>query len=246
MGTTSKLFVMILKSNSIFLILFFLVTARASDFSRVDADVALFDATVAAKVEEFKKNPVDVHSIDWVRLKLAHMVDVDQYGRNYRATPYDRKYSREESKYFDEKFSGRAFRIDRLNTADLKWLLRVYDWFKISVFGAKADKDAWLIVQHADADLAFQKKILAVLEKLYVVGETSSENYAYLFDRVANSAGDSTQRRLQRYGTQGRCIGPGEWEAYPSEDPTNLEKRRAEMKLLSMSEYKKLFKDICK
>jgi len=125
---------------------------------------------------------------------------------------------------------------DRANTDWLKADLAAHGWPKISAYGAEADHDAWLLVQHADHDVAFQKSVLAILEALLPAKETVPQSYAYLYDRVAVA-----ENRPQRYGTQGRCTGPGQWEPWPSEDQDNLDKRRAEVGLNSEAEYKAFF-----
>ncbi|MNL37149.1 hypothetical protein D3C87_1592760 [compost metagenome] len=137
-------------------------------------------------------------------------------------------------------------KIDFENTEDLKPLLQIYSWFTISEFGRKTDINAWLLVQHADHDPDFQKSVLPTLEKLYPLKETRADNYAYLFDRVAASWNDPSKRKLQRYGTQGMCVGPGTWAPLPVEDEVNLDKRRASVGLGPEADYIAIFKDKCK
>ncbi len=217
----------------------------AADFPRVDVDLKIYDDTVEAKNVDFDKNPANSQDKSWVKLKLSHRVDVDQYMRNYASTPFQHSYSSEETKYFQQQFGIRWVLIDSANTKDLKDLLQIYSWFNVSAFGAQADRDAWLLVQHADLDLPFQRQVLTVLETLYPSGETSPSNYAYLSDRVASSFNDPSQRKPQRYGTQGSCTGPGTWEPLPVEDPTNLDVRRKSVGLEPEVDYIKRFKDIC-
>lgn len=66
------------------------------------------------------------------------------------------------------------------------------------------------------------------------------------FDRVASSFNDLTKRVSQRYGTQGNCVGPGLWEPLPIDDERNVDKRRKEVGLPTLVEYKQNFKEICK
>jgi hypothetical protein len=47
--------------------------------------------------------------------------------------------------------------------------------------------------------------------------------------------------RLQVYGTQGGCHGPGDWRQKPVADPDGLEARRAEVGLPPSAEYRTLF-----
>lgn len=208
---------------------------------RVDADLASYDRKVAEMQKELERFPADPKDKEWVRRKIAHMVQVDQFMRNYIQVPHQRNYSQAEREYFSREFHERWSRVDGPNTADLKKLLEIYPWFTVSEFGRETAGNAWLLVQHADHDLAFQKVVLEKLERLYPVGEASPSNYAYLYDRVAVNG-----KSPQRYGTQGRCTGPGTWEPLPPiEKPRELEARRKAMGLEPMNEHKKRFKDIC-
>lgn len=122
-------------------------------------------------------------------------------------------------------------KISKENIKYLKQILNKYDWVTISEFDKEADHNAWLLVQHADNDIEFQKRILTKLEKFYLLKKTSSANYAYLYDRVAIN-----EDKLQRYGTQGNIIN-GKWAAYPIEDQDNLDLRRKSVELSSFQEY---------
>lgn len=217
----------------------------ASDFPKVDEDLALYDRTVLEMTSKFKQTPSDPQDKAWVQSKLKFMFDVDQYMRSQWQIPFKHEYTKAEADYFNEQFGPRSESVDLADKSDLKELLKIYDWFRISTFGKVADGQAWIIVQHADLDPDFQKEVLKILEPLYPIGETSPENYAYLYDRVAASWNDTSKRILQRYGTQGSCTGPGTWAPIPMEDPDHVDERRASMGMFSMAEYLKLFKDIC-
>ena len=81
---------------------------------------------------------------------------------------------------------------------------------------------------------------LATLEELVPVGSTSLKNFAYLYDRVAVA-----EERPQRFGTQGRCVGPGAWEPFPLEDPGSVDGLRASVGLSPLDEYVAYFVDVC-
>jgi len=219
----------------------------ADAFPKVDADLAEYDSTVQEMKNEFAKVPGDSSNKDWVKKKLQHIVDIDQYMRNLSMSlPHDHQYTKAEQDYFFKEFLPRWQQLDGRNTADLKTLLDICSWFTISEWGRAADGNAWLLVQHADEDPEFQKAILAKLESLYPSRETRPDHYAYLYDRVAISAHDPTKRTLQRYGTQGRCVEPGKWEPFPIEDEANVDLRRAEVGLPPLAKYIAGFKDICR
>lgn len=217
----------------------------ATQFDRVDNDLKSYDAKVSEMRLEFEKLKIDENDKEWVKSKLAFMVEVDQYMRSMWQTPFKYGYTSEEAEYFRKQFLSRNDQLDSENTSDLKKLLKIYHWFTISEFGAVTDSQAWLIVQHADLDPQFQKEILAILTDLWPKNETSAKNYAYLLDRVAASWSDSSKRTLQRYGTQGQCIGPKVWEPIPMEEPELVDQRRATVGLNTMAEYKVVVKEFC-
>jgi hypothetical protein len=220
--------------------------ALATGYPRVDEEIATMDQHVAQLQQEFAKTPPAPRDKEWVKAKLRHMVEVDQYVRKLNDVPELRKYSEEERSEYWRRFSERFQGVDRENTAELKALLKIYPWFTISEFGSEANQNAWLLVQHADMDPPFQRQVLTILEPLAAKGETNPKNYAYLYDRVASSFQNPAERKLQRYGTQGMCSGPGSWEPLPVENPDKLDERRAAIGLPPMAEYKKLFVTQCK
>lgn len=219
--------------------------ALASDYPKVDAALAECDAHVAKLQAEFAKTPQAPDDKAWVVSRLQQMVDMDQYVRKFTQEGHLRGFSPAENQAFGQQIASRVTAIDVANTAEVKTLLKKYGWFGISGFGAQADKNAWLLVQHADKDPEFQREIVLRLEPLAARGETKPSHFALLFDRVALSFNDPTKRTLQRYGTQGQCSGPGTWEPFPVEDPDALDERRRAVGLPSMAEYQKVFKDIC-
>jgi hypothetical protein len=121
---------------------------------------------------------------------------------------------------------------DRANTAELKGLLTQHGWPRRDALGEEADDAAWLIVQHADQDLPFQKRVLALLDAARKDGGTKPEHYAYLYDRVATN-----EKRPQLYGTQGRCLRAGLWEPNPIAEPEGVEQRRRELGMATQKSY---------
>jgi len=95
-------------------------------------------------------------------------------------------------------------------------------WFTIDRDGADADFGALLIVQHADADLAFKHEMLVLLEPLALAGRSRTSSFPQMYERWAVAA-----KAPQRFGLNGACKGPGVWEPYPVEDPDHVDERRA-------------------
>jgi len=136
--------------------------------------------------------------------------------------------------------ASRIWAVDCDNTAWLRQQMKEIGWFDIEKYGAHADKDAWLLVQHADRSKPFQRETLAMLESL-PPGKTDPKNLAYLHDRVAMGEG-----RPQRYGTQGQCQPDGTWRPNESEDPAGVDARRKTLGLPPIAEHALSFKDVCK
>lgn len=129
--------------------------------------------------------------------------------------------------------------IDHFHTGHLKAILAIHGWINISKFGKEADRQAWLLVQHADHDPHFQTRCVSILEKLLPLNETDRKNYAYLYDRTALKRG-----LRQRYGTQAK-IADNQIELLPFEGSLNdLNERRCKMSLEPIEEYLKTLKKL--
>ncbi|MEZ6030058.1 MAG: DUF6624 domain-containing protein [Hyphomonadaceae bacterium] len=128
--------------------------------------------------------------------------------------------------------------IDKSNTDFLKAEVDRRDgWMPKSEVGGGAAHFAWLLIQHADRDAAFQERVVILMEPMVAIGEVDAQDFAYLFDRVASAAD-----RPQRYGTQGRCIaGEDRWEVNTLEDPARIDDLRASVGLSTMAEYVAVF-----
>ncbi len=123
--------------------------------------------------------------------------------------------------------------IDKRNTAWLKEVIEQKGWLGKSLVGVDGANAAWLLVQHADRDRGFQKHCLPLLAEAVKKGEATGAQLAYLTDRVRVGAGQK-----QVYGTQFRTV-DGKLEPQPIEDEANVDKRRKEVGLPSLAEYRK-------
>lgn len=122
---------------------------------------------------------------------------------------------------------------DYENTRWLKQIVKAQGWPKRSEVGDDAAHEAWLLVQHADADPAFQLKSLRLMEPLVSSGEVSKGDYAYLYDRVMLKITGK-----QRYGTQAMCL-DGRRVAQPLEDAKAVDRLRGEAGLQPLANYHK-------
>ncbi|WP_426733077.1 DUF6624 domain-containing protein [Myxococcus faecalis] len=139
------------------------------------------------------------------------------------------------SNFQDEAAKKKLEEVDASNTAWLKDVIVKKGWPGQALVGKKASFAAWLLVQHADKDVAFQEQVLPLLEAAVARGEGSKQNLAYLTDRVLVNTG-----KPQRYGTQMEEVN-GQMEPKNLEDPANVDARRAAVGLGTMEEYKASF-----
>lgn len=115
--------------------------------------------------------------------------------------------------------------IDECHTRNMKKIVQQIGWPTISLVGTEAANGAWLLVQHADHDLAFQKTCLALMIEL-ASNEIDPTNIAYLTDRILVS-----ENKPQIYGTQFYYDQNQKLVLHSTEDMTNLNKRRVSVGL---------------
>jgi hypothetical protein len=139
----------------------------------------------------------------------------------------------------DSEERARAMeKIDREHLPRLKAIIEKFGWPGIRVIGEKGVDTMWLLVQHCDRDIDFQKLCIQLLKNAVSQGEAHKRHLAYLTDRVLVN-----ERKSQIYGTQVQII-EGQIILLPIEDPGHLDKRREEMELESFAEYLSLLKKV--
>lgn len=135
---------------------------------------------------------------------LKEMVDIDQEMRERQLTEED---------YWDVS-------IDSKNTARMKEIIAEIGWPMKSKVGEIGESNAWLLVQHADQDVTFQRHCLQLMKDAPAT-EVDQINIAYLEDRVRVNQG-----RGQLYGTQFKHV-DGKYIPKAIEDEANIDVRRA-------------------
>lgn len=123
--------------------------------------------------------------------------------------------------------------IDRNNTRELKEIIKKYGWPTISLVGKKASNAAWLIAQHADHDIRFQKRVLDLFSKIKTKNsrDINLQNIAYLTDRILVK-----EKKKQIFGTQFYWNKQGELLPFPILNKRNVEKIRKDHNLLTLEE----------
>ena len=106
-------------------------------------------------------------------------------------------------------------------------IVEKFGWPTIEMVGKDASQAAWIIVQHADHDIQFQKNMLWMMRPLALSKEIDPGNYVYLYDRIHTP---------QLYGTQGKCEG-STFTPFPIKDIEKINTRRDEMGMSTAQEY---------
>jgi len=131
-------------------------------------------------------------------------------------------------------------KIDANNTARLTVIIKQHGWPGPKLIGRDGTDAFFLLAQHANP--AFQKKVLPLVQNAYRHGILTGQNYALFTDRVLVESG-----KPQIYGTAAKPF--DQWNGrepvfQPIEDEANLEKRRAAVGLMPMSEYREFMKHL--
>lgn len=126
------------------------------------------------------------------------------------------------------------------NIQIVKDIYAKYGYPTFKMIGKETSNNFFVLIQHADKDLAFQQQVLPVLDKISKKGQALRRNYAYLYDRVQRNSGGK-----QLYGTQ-LTFSPqtGLFDAnnkivYPPDlaDPEHVNARRKSVGLEPIEEY---------
>ncbi|HZT43691.1 MAG TPA: DUF6624 domain-containing protein [Chthonomonadaceae bacterium] len=175
-----------------------------------------------------------------LRQELLHRYKVDQDARmkfldwmRQQRVPFDAKTWQKT----DVPAIKQMEAVDKDNTAWMKAVVAKYGWPGISLVGKDGSQAAWLLVQHADRDRAFQKHCLQLMQEADKKGDVDKTELAYLTDRVLVG-----EHKKQIYGTQLQQKN-GEMLPSPIEDEANVDKRRAAMGMEPLADYLKMSRD---
>lgn len=147
-----------------------------------------------------------------------------------------RKQQRGESP--DSLDFDRVLAVDTANTAWLEGVVAARGWPGRSLVGTDGANAAFLLVQHADRDTAFQARVLPMLERAYATGDAEGQQVALLTDRLAVARG-----KPQVYGSQADITG-GRVVLKPIVDSVHVDARRARMGLLPLADYVRLLDSV--
>lgn len=121
--------------------------------------------------------------------------------------------------------------VIRSNFPRVKAIAETYGFPGYDLVGKASSDNYWILVQHSDFDLSFQKKMLELMKRQVEKNNASGNKYAYLLDRI-----DCNEGRPQRYGTQIRMTDSG-YQPRPLADVQRVDVFRKSMGLSTLAEY---------
>lgn len=153
-----------------------------------------FQSTTALIVQARKAKDPDT-------AQLFRLVFEDQIARaslsGYK-TPITLGISPTARKLYDGLVALDAVEADARSREWLRGAVARRGWFTIDRDGPAADGAAWLIVQHADEDLAFKREMIAIIEPLAATGQSRREVFPLMYDRWAVAAKEPPAFRPER------------------------------------------------
>jgi hypothetical protein len=191
-----------------------------------------FGARVAAQSAPYESSWGTEES--WNLMKMAATDQVYRKGLDWKNFEIAPTIEPEIKPYLNAHLVAAMGKEDEENTAKLKKIVEEKGWPSISIVGEGASRSAWLLIQHADHDPAFQLKALRLMEPLAKKGDVTKNNYAYLYDRIMLKLNGK-----QRFGTQFGCEGE-EYKLRPLENEAQLDKLRDNYTLPPIAEYRAL------
>jgi hypothetical protein len=127
----------------------------------------------------------------------------------------------------------RIVKVDSTNYPLLVQIIEKHGFPTQDKIGKLGANNFWLLVQHQDSQVGFQKKVLKLMESELAKNKVSAVDYAYLVDRVKVNSGE-----LQVYGTQFDLNAEhSSFTPKPVIDPPNLNARREKMGLGTIESY---------
>lgn len=123
--------------------------------------------------------------------EISSMSEKDQLvARNAFPPPEYPDFSQEDWENFKDS-------VYRSHTSRLKKIVDEYGYLGYDLVGKNGEKIFWLLVQHSDHDVAFQKDILELMRSEINKKNASPSHYGLLIDRILINQG-----KFQLYGTQ--------------------------------------------
>jgi|SRR5688572_4860678 len=128
--------------------------------------------------------------------------------------------------------------IDSSNALWLRDAVARHGWPERDAIGNDGARAAFLLVQHADHDTAFQAAMLPALDAAFRRGQADGGSVALLTDRLAVARGEPQIYGSQTTSRDGRIV------FEPIADSAGVDARRAQMGLPPLSDYMRVLDSV--
>ena len=179
--------------------------------------------------EDQRKSYVTLVTNLALRKELLNLVEQDQNIRN--------EMIKSGVDHPEKAILARLDALDSQNTTRMRSIIKKFGWPSADLVGWDGTEAAFTLVQHAAHSL--QKELLPLVKAKFKAGIIRGPNYALFLDRVLVEDG-----KPQVYGLKAKPFEQwnGEPVLYPIADEANVDKRRAEVGLSSLAEYRLFLK----
>lgn len=160
-----------------------------------------------------------------IRRQVNRMALTDQQLRYQQAQTTDKKLRSSLAQQIQE--------AGLQNTRAAAAIIRQYGWPGLKAIGRDGQNNLWLVVQHADDTIAFQRAALKAMKQWLGTGELNPEHYAYLYDRV-----QCNLNHRQYYGTQVNWTQRGQADGFrPMQEAGTADERRKALGMQPLAVY---------
>ena len=129
---------------------------------------------------------------------------------------------------------------DYVRAVRLNSIIDEHGWPTYELVGEQAASAAWLVAQHADFDVALQRRALDLISAAAADGQADRTEAAYLADRVAVNT-----KQPQTYGSQVRCTAGALAPATPLVDAPRVDELRGQVGMEPLADYYKTLSLMC-
>lgn len=140
-------------------------------------------------------------------------------GRDIGAKALAHKLSHDHQGFNSKEF---VHAVEQKDTEIFKEIIsQMKEWPGVSMVGHDGALAAFLVAQHSDRDVAFQRECLKLMQHAAARGEMPTGAVAFLTDRVLINSG-----KPQMFGTQFHANASGQLELKPLAKPEHVNERR--------------------
>ncbi|MGB0932260.1 MAG: DUF6624 domain-containing protein, partial [Chitinophagales bacterium] len=187
----------------------------------------------AQKLESCKNIPLEEAQNQALQREIIKMYVDDQAARRNLMKHIIEKYDLDSTEVSQENTTW----VDEVNRERLKEIIEEFGFPTLKLIGTDAMQGVFLIIQHSDSDVEWQKSQLPNIESAVRNGDLPPQKYAYVFDRIQVNT-----KQAQRYGTQFSNVDLQNKivELRDTEDLSLLDTRRREMGMMPIEVYKRI------